>query len=181
MRGATDAAKPKLDGLVLEELEQLADFLEPFQVHTDRLQGQDYPTLPYVEPAFESLLTHLGTIHETDCESLATVRQNAYILLLQKITIKMEHKIARFLWPKMKHLPDYTDEERAKVKLLCASLFRNVTLLKRVIVTGARSCPCAVPRFRSPPWPQRRPRRRRPPPPAPVPHGVHVHSGRGGR
>ncbi|KAK3931614.1 Transposable element Hobo transposase [Frankliniella fusca] len=139
MTNATDEAKPKMDGLVLEDMEELAAFLEPFQLHTDRLQGQAYPTLPYVEPAFEALLAHLSPDgHEDDTASIAAVRRNAYSLLMYKVVIRMEHKIARFLWPKMKHLKDYTNEERAEVHEAVRARCRSIEERRRLLVPATQ-------------------------------------------
>ncbi len=53
-----EANNKTLEKVTYEDIESLNDFLQPFSLHTDKLQGDSYPTLLYVEPTLEILLDH---------------------------------------------------------------------------------------------------------------------------
>jgi hypothetical protein len=107
------AGQAKLKGIEIESVKVLINFLEPFAVHTDKLQGQHYPSLPYAALSFDRLLDHCSP-NVDDSEELAMVREKAYGLLCEKILIKREHQIATFLWPRCKHLPICSTEFEKK-------------------------------------------------------------------
>ncbi|KAK3926309.1 Transposable element Hobo transposase [Frankliniella fusca] len=131
-----EAGSNVLGSVQYAEVEELCDFLQPFQLHTDCIQGDQKPTLLYVEPALHILLEHCSP-KEGDSPGVGAVRARAHLLLRQKVQITMEHKIARFLWPSQKHLPSYSEEERrevyAHVRQRCLEIqSRNVVLSQEV-------------------------------------------------
>jgi hypothetical protein len=81
----------------------LIEFLHPFEIHSKKLQGHLYPTMPYVALSYDVLLAHCYP-QERDSKLKAALRRDAYALLLEKVTITEEHKIATFLWPRFKEL-----------------------------------------------------------------------------
>ena len=96
---------------------ELIKFLTPFEAHTDKLQGQEYPTLPCATLAFNKLLEHCCP-DEADSGILRAIRQEAYRFLCEKVIITMDHKIATFLWPRTKDFKAYTGIEREEVRLI---------------------------------------------------------------
>ncbi|KAE8738911.1 hypothetical protein FOCC_FOCC015600 [Frankliniella occidentalis] len=102
-----------LDNVTYVSVEELTDFLRPFKLFTDRVQADKRPTIQYVEPALDILCRHCSW-KEDDSPGIATVRSKASGLLREKVKIKMEHKIARFLRPSQKHLKGYTDSPQKR-------------------------------------------------------------------
>ncbi|KAK3925929.1 Transposable element Hobo transposase [Frankliniella fusca] len=104
----------RLDGIVLDDMKWLLQFLLPFREETDTLQGQKYPTLPFVVLASCQLRDHCEPqLLDTDPQAVLRARVSA--ALARKLQPSMAHKIATFLWPQYRHLRMLTDAEREEV------------------------------------------------------------------
>ncbi|KAK3921660.1 Transposable element Hobo transposase [Frankliniella fusca] len=104
----------RLIGIQREELTWLAGFLQPFKVHTDHLQGDQYPTLPLVLLATDKLRKHCEP-NAGDSYVQALLRERTGALVKDRLKPTMNQMVATFLWPKFRKLPMLEPEEREKV------------------------------------------------------------------
>lgn len=119
----TASPKPDISKIDTALVGELIAFLEPFDSHTDKLQGQKYPTMQYVTMAFDVLLDHCQPL-PTDSQVMRCLREKAYRLLCEKVVITMDHKIATFLWPPSRDLLMYPkQEDKDEV------IFKSISLL----------------------------------------------------
>ena len=103
-------------------MRDLEIFLQPFETHTKKLQRREYPTLPYVTVAYDKLLENCYE-HEGDSTLLAALRREGYRGLQEHVIITDEHKIATFLWPRMKILKMYPLQWERQEVIFCHILF----------------------------------------------------------
>ncbi|KAK3907821.1 Transposable element Hobo transposase, partial [Frankliniella fusca] len=104
----------RLDGIVLADMEWLVKFLVVFREETDKLQGQNYPTLPYALLVTCGLRDHCDPVFEdTPAQTILRARVSASVA--RKLEPTMDQKIATFLWPQYRHLLMLREEERAEV------------------------------------------------------------------
>ncbi|KAK3927013.1 E3 SUMO-protein ligase ZBED1 [Frankliniella fusca] len=83
------------------------------------------PTILYVQPILDKLLEHFKP-KEGDSPGIAAVRSKAHDLLLDKVLITTEHKIARFLWPSQKPCKYDCTGVATKYVEMCAALSGEV-------------------------------------------------------
>ena len=81
----------------------------PFEAYTLKLQGKLYPTLPYALPAFSEMVKHCFR-RENDTRLIKAIRLKCRRLLPEIVIIRMEHKMATFLWPRYKELIAITSQ-----------------------------------------------------------------------
>ncbi|KAK3929785.1 Transposable element Hobo transposase [Frankliniella fusca] len=104
----------RLDGIVLQDLQWLHNFLRVFREETDKLQGQKYPTLPFALLATCELRDHCDPVLEdTPAQTILRARVSAGVA--RKLKPTMQQKIATFLWPQYRHLLMLPDDERDEV------------------------------------------------------------------
>ncbi|KAK3924635.1 Transposable element Hobo transposase [Frankliniella fusca] len=104
----------RLSGIVVSDMEWLVQFLSTFKVQTDKLQGENYPTLPFAVLATRKLQDHCLPVL-TDTPLQAILRARVGRAVTRKLKPSMTQKIATFLWPQYRHLLMLSDAERDEV------------------------------------------------------------------
>ncbi|KAK3929220.1 Transposable element Hobo transposase [Frankliniella fusca] len=108
------ASNEKMSHINLDQLTKLVELLAPFEQETDKLQGQEYPTLPLAVLAICRLRAHVMPKPEDD-PTLAVVRARAAVWVAAKLQPSMKHKMALFLHPRFRHLKMLDEAEQNEV------------------------------------------------------------------
>ncbi len=91
------SGKEKFDLINKNLVMDLIDFLEPFEVHTKKLESRNVPTLQYAALAQDDLLEHCHPRAENEeSQVMASIRSSARELISEKFVIREEHKVR---WP----------------------------------------------------------------------------------
>ena len=115
----------RIEGIQVEVLDTIGEFLSYFKDASDDLEGERYPTINSVVLWFHKLKAHCAP-HSGDPEYMQYIRNRAGEVLKNKFVIKPTHKIAVFLSPRYKSLkmlpPDERMQVHAEVRRLTAAL-----------------------------------------------------------
>ena len=92
--------------------------MEVLETETDRLQGQDYPTLPFAVLSYNRLVKLCEQPDPDDSLMMQRVRERGLRELTHRFVLEDVHKLATFLWPQFRHLKMLVGEERNRVSAL---------------------------------------------------------------
>lgn len=104
----------RLDGIDLDVLNTVTQFLLLFKDASDELEGEKYPTIQQVILWFFKLKKHCEP-HYGDPEYMVFIRARALKYLQEKLSLTITHKLGTFLNPRFKSLKMFTADERNAV------------------------------------------------------------------
>ena len=104
----------RLEKINFDLIESLCDFLEPFKLCVDSLEGSKYVTLHSVLLLKKKLLGHLQ-VQPNENYVVSQLKETATSLLEKKWPVYMIHKVATFLCPKFKNLSFLEVAEKQEV------------------------------------------------------------------
>ncbi|KAK3921471.1 Transposable element Hobo transposase [Frankliniella fusca] len=113
----------RTDGISYELLYALIVFLQPFEEHITRLEGEKYPTLPSAAYCIGELLAHCNE-NPSDCEVVAGCREEAKYLLQTKAKLDLTQMTAAFFWPNTRNLLCLAPDDRERVR--CVLNYRHI-------------------------------------------------------
>jgi hypothetical protein len=112
----------RLTGIVVSDMQWLVQFLSTFKIQTDRVQGENYPTLPFALLATRKLKDHCQPV-PTDTPLQAIFRARVSRAVARKLSPSITQKMATFLWPQYRHLLMLSESERDEVTTSCFSSY----------------------------------------------------------
>ena len=89
----------RMDGIQLDVMKTLTQFLLLFKEASEELEGDTYPTIHQVVLWFYKLKKHCEP-HFGDPEYMVYIRARAKQLLMAKLTLTITHKLGTFLNPR---------------------------------------------------------------------------------
>ena len=101
----------RMDGIQLDVLNAVTEFLLPFKSASEELEGDKYPTIQLVVLWFFKLKKHCEPQYD-DPEYMVFIRARAAQLLQEKLSLSVTHKLGTFLCPRFKSLKMFSAEER---------------------------------------------------------------------
>ncbi|KAG1953590.1 zinc finger BED domain-containing protein [Pimephales promelas] len=106
----------RMDGIQLDVLNTVTEFLLPFKTASEEMEGDAYPTIQLVVLWFFKLKKHCEP-QFGDPEYMAYIRAQATQLLNEKMSISVTHKLGTFFCPffVLKSLKMFQAEERNAV------------------------------------------------------------------
>lgn len=120
----------KLDTIDRGLVQELIQFLVPFEAAINKLQGKLYPTLPYVLPLYFKLRDEICSVNGNDSSLMQSIKTKARRLLREiwGSEIRIEHKVAAFLSPSYKKLKGLSDDEISQVRLSQTTYCREIKI-----------------------------------------------------
>ena len=95
-----------IDSLNPTIMRRLVALLTPLEIATEKLSGQNYPTLHLVAPTKERLRRELEL--ETGDDSITrTMKKRLSRLLEEKFAVREQHIVATMLWPPFRRLEQF--------------------------------------------------------------------------
>ncbi|KAK7906804.1 hypothetical protein WMY93_015416 [Mugilogobius chulae] len=116
----------RMEGIQLEVLNSLGEFLSVFKDASEELEGDRYPTINNVLLWYNKLKAHCEP-RCGDPDYIQYIRQRALKLLQEKLIITTTHKIALFLTPRFKSLKMLLPDERLAVHAEARRLMTALT------------------------------------------------------
>ncbi|GAA6091513.1 zinc finger protein 618-like [Tachysurus ichikawai] len=104
----------RIDGIQLDVLNTVTEFLLPFKTASEEMEGDKYPTIQLVVLWFFKLKKHCEPQY-SDPEYMVYIRALATQLLNDKMSISITHKLGTFFCPRFKSLKMFQVEERNAV------------------------------------------------------------------
>ncbi|KAK7882730.1 hypothetical protein WMY93_028904 [Mugilogobius chulae] len=115
-----------MEGIQLEVLNSLGEFLSVFKDASEELEGDRYPTINSVLLWYNKLKAHCEP-RCGDPDYIQYIRDRALKLLQEKLSITTTHKIALFLTPRFKSLKMLHPDERQAVHAEARRLMTALT------------------------------------------------------
>lgn len=120
----------RMDGIQVEVLTTIGEFLCLFKDASEELEGDRYPTINSVLLWFNKLKAHCEP-NCGDSEYIQYIRQRAGWLINEKFKVTTTHKIATFLTPRFKSLKMLHPDERLVVHAEARKLMTDLTTRQR--------------------------------------------------
>lgn len=114
----------RMDGIQLDVLNAVAEFLVPFKSASEELEGDTYPTIHLVVLWFFKLKKHCEPQYN-DPEYLVYIRARAAQLLQEKLSLSVTHKLGTFLCPRFKSMKVFSTEEKNAIYAHSRRLMRD--------------------------------------------------------
>jgi len=117
---ASDLSEPQkrmkklAEGIDKATVDSLLQYLEAFEEEIQLLEGQDYPTLPFVLLSYNRLMDD-SDLKATDSLMMQRVKDRAKEELQKRVHLDDMHKLATFLCPQFRKLSILDEEERTRV------------------------------------------------------------------
>ena len=119
----------RFDGMQVEVLNAVGEFLTPFKHASEDMEGDQYPTINTVLLWYHRLRRHCQSRY-SDPLYMQHIRRRAGELLSEKMIFSPIHKIAAFLSPRFKTLKMFSPDEslavQVEARILTTALIPNL-------------------------------------------------------
>lgn len=119
-----------IDGIKIHHLDEIIGYLEHFDKASTALQQSQSPTLHLCYPYYYMLLKKSEAL-ESDYDMIKPLKRHCTDLLekLWLPQLKIQHKVATFLFPKTKKMSIFSSEEKLEVYDYVAEVYNRLPLL----------------------------------------------------